>query len=237
MGDAGRRVLKRGDADLFARFPAYANVGINGSGFEHGLKAAEMAIAKSLNGTNEALVRSNAFLAVIVVSDEEDDGIGLGINEPGKTTNYVSQGLTTFRYTDDDFIGYLRQAKGEGKFSVSTITGTRNPDGSMCTSSHSRPWEEGTQYIKAAQKTGGIVQSICEPDWNDALAQIGLDLNAQQSQITLEPNPDIATIKVWVDQVLTTEWTYNQGNNAVKFNTNAVPAPGARIKIEYYRVP
>jgi len=234
-GDAGRKVLKSGDADIFTRFPSYAAVGVNGSGFEHGLKGAEMAVAKSLSGANETLVRPDAFLAVIVVSDEEDDGIGLGINEPGRTSNYVADGLTTFRYTDDDFIAYLQGVKGAGKFSVSAITGTRNPDGTMCSSSHSVPREEGTQYIKAAQKSGGIIQSICEPNWNDSLAKIGLDLNAQQTQITLEANPDIATIKVWVDDVFTTAWTYNQGNNAVKFNADAVPPPGAVIKVQYYR--
>ena len=33
---------------------------------------------------------------------------------------------------------------------------------------------------------------------------------------------------------LFTQWTYNSGNNAVKFNAGHVPAQGAQIKVTYY---
>ena len=41
-GDQGRKILKKGDADLVAKFNDYVNRGVDGSGFEHGLWAAKL---------------------------------------------------------------------------------------------------------------------------------------------------------------------------------------------------
>lgn len=233
-GDVGRKVLKKGDVDLVAKFNAYTQAGTNASGFEHGLTAAKMAIEKSLNGQNETLVRPDAFLAVIVVSDEEDDGIGLSMLDPSNGHNFVAEGLTTYRFTEDNMISYLQGVKGAGKFSVSAIAPTRLANGTLCSAPHSQPTEESTQYIKAAQKTGGIIQSICDTNWNASLANLGRDLNAQITQVVLPSAPDVATITVKVNGVVFAGWTYNAGNNAVKFNAGSVPAEGAQIKVTYY---
>jgi hypothetical protein len=91
----------------------------------------------------------------------------------------------------------------------------------------------GTQYIKAAQKTGGMIQSICESNWSVSLGKLGYDLNAQLTQIVLPSAPDVPTIKLKVNDVLVTGWTFNEGNNAVKFNSSSVPAEGARIQVDY----
>ncbi len=236
-GEAGHKVLHKGDADLVSRFNEYTHAGVDGSGFELGLTAAKMAIEKSLNGQNEALVRPDAFLAVIVVSDEQDDGIGLSQVDAYNGHNFVAEGLTTYKFTEDDMIGYLQGAKGAGKFSISTIAPTRNADGTLCTAPHSQPLEEGTQYIQAAKKSGGIVQSICDTNWSASLAKIGLDLSSQITQVALPSHPDVATIKLRLNGVVTTQWTYNAGNNAVKFNAGHAPVEGDVIKVTYSEVP
>jgi hypothetical protein len=237
VGTAGSKVLSRSTSNLAARFLSYANVGTNGSSYEHGLTAVKMAVQKSLAGQNEGLVRSDAFLAVIVVSDEEDDGVGLGLTDSYTNRNFVSSSLTSYRYTSDDMVRDGLAAKGAGRFSVSTITGTRLANGSMCRSPHSQPLEEGTQYISAAQKTGGIVQSICDTNWSTSLASIGQDIAAQSSQIVLSKHPYPDTIKVSVNGQVTLNWSYNGGNNAVKFNSGSIPAAGSTIQIQYYTAP
>jgi len=237
VGESGKRVLTRSYADLTSRFLTYANVGVSGSSFEHGLTAAKMAIEKSLGGQNDGLVRPDAFLAVIVVSDEEDDGIGLGMTDSYSRYNYIQMGLTSYRYTSDDLIRDTLAAKGAGRFSVSAITGTRIANGSMCTSPHSQPFEEGTQYISAARKTGGIVQSICDTNWSASLASIGQDIAAQSSQVVLSHVPYVSSIKVAVNGVSSLNWTYNAGNNAIKFDTGSVPPTGANILVQYYPAP
>jgi hypothetical protein len=237
VGALGSKVLTPTTPDIQAKFLSYANVGINGSSFEHGLTAGKMAIQKSLSGQNEGLIRLDAFLAVIVVSDEEDDGIGLGMTDSYTGQNFVQAGLTSYRYTSDDFIQDTRSLKGAGNFSVSTITGTRNTDGRMCTSAHSQPLEEGTQYINAAKKTGGIIQSICETNWSASLASIGQDITAQSSQIVLTKAPYASSIKVFINGVQTTSWSYNSGNNAIRFDVGHLPTTGSQIKVQYYAAP
>lgn len=237
VGSAGARVLTRDTPNLASRFVSNARVGITGSSYEHGLTAMKMAIEKSVAGQNDGLVRSDAFLAVIVVSDEEDDGIGLGQTDLYTNRNFVNLGLTSYRYTSDDMVRDTLAVKGAGRFSVSTITGTRNANGSMCTSAHSQPKEEGSQYISAANKTGGIIQSICDSNWSSSLASIGQDIAAQSSQIVLSQHPFPDTIKVQVDGHPTLGWSYNGGNNAVKFNSGSVPAAGSIIQIQYFPAP
>jgi len=237
VGPAGSKVITPMTTDLQSRFLNYANVGINGSSFEHGLTAAKMAIQKSLGGQNEGLIRSDAFLSVIVVSDEEDDGIGLGMIDTYTGQNFVQAGLTAYKYNSDDFIQDARSLKGAGNFSVSTITGTRNADGRMCTSTHSQPLEEGTQYISVAKKTGGMIQSICDTNWSASLATIGQDIQAQSSQIVLTKTPYASSIKVFLNDTPAGNWSYNSGNNAIRFDIGHVPAAGSQIKVQYYAAP
>jgi len=234
IGTAGNTVLKESTPNLVSTFKSYATVGINGSGFEHGLKGAELAVSRVLNGQNEMLIRDNSFLAVIVVSDEEDDGIGLSQVDSYTGRNFTAEGLTSFKFTEDDLINYLKIVKGDGQFAVSTITGTRDANtGNLCTSAHSQPLEEGTQYIKAADKTGGIVQSICETAWDTALSDMGNDIGAQITQLVLEYPAEPDTIKVYVNGTLETNWSYVPAANSVKFSADHVPAAGAAIAVEY----
>jgi len=237
LGTAGRTVLKKSDSDLIEKFNSYTKAGVNGSGFEHGLYAAKLALDKVRSGQNAALVRPDSFLAVIVVSDEEDDGIGLSMVDAYNGHNFVAEGLTTFKFTDDDMISYLQEAKGQGKFSISAIAPTRLSDGSMCSAPHTTPLEEGTQYIKAAQKSGGMIQSLCDTDWSQSLATLGVDLNAQITQINLPSVPEPTTIKVMANGQMTRDWTYNAANNAIKFNLGHVPPAGAQIYVGYYEKP
>ncbi len=235
-GAKGEQILNGSASNLLTKFSEYVNVGTNGSSFEHGLKAADLAIELSEQGTtNDSLVRSDAFLAVIVVSDEQDDGIGISEFDAYTLRNFWDEGLTRFRFTEDDMITALNNRKGEGKFAISAITPVREADGSLCSAPHSKPVEEGTQYIKAAQKSGGIIQSICEVNWSESLAKMGLDLTAQISQISLEGKPDVATLKVEFDGVLYEKWQYIEGSNALKFDPNDLPPPGAKISIFYYK--
>ena len=233
VGEEGRRVLTASDADLEDKFKEYTNVGTLGSNFEHGLRASSMAIEKELSGENEDLMRDGAFLAVIVISDEEDDGIGLGNFDPFLNFNPTQEGMTTYSYTNDELINYLNDIKGQGNFSVSTITGTRLDDGNLCTSAHSSPSEEGSALIDAASKTGGIVLSICDTDWGESLQNLGNDLNAQISQVTLDKIPEESSIKVEVNDVEHNNWTFIEGNNSVKFDSDAIPSPGSKISIYY----
>jgi len=234
IGVSGAKVLAKGNPNIISMFKEYVDIGISGSGYEHGLTAAYLGIEKSRNGTNESLIRDDSYLAVIVVSDEEDDGIGLSQTDSYTHKNYWDLGMTRYKYTADNFIDYLHSVKSEGQFSISTITGTKNEaTGQPCSSPHSKPREIGTQYISAADKTGGIVQSICEENWDSALAEIGKDLNAQITKIKLDKPAVSPAIKVWVDGEQVSNWTYVEATSSIKFSPDHIPENGAIIFVEY----
>jgi hypothetical protein len=241
VGDVNRTVLKGEDADILEKFSLYAgSVGTQGSGFEHGLSAATHAVKKSVTGVNEPLVRRDAFLSIIVVSDEEDDGIGLGLFDRAANINYVAEGLTYWRYDHRDFTRDLDAIKGSGNYSVNAITGTRDAQGALCSSAFGTPIEEGTQYIAAAKATGGNVESICSSNWNALLTQIATNLKTQISQIRLMDEGVVEkTIEIFVDgQRLSRKfWTYRPTQNTVSFSSLYTPPLGSKIEIKYYAAP
>ncbi len=232
IGDSGRRVIRGRDTDRVQRFKRYANLGVNGSSFEHGLTAASMAVDKSMHGQNEELVREDAHLAVIVVSDEEDDGVGLSRpDEEG--VNYWAAGKSRYIFNADMMVKSLETWKGRSQFSVSAIVGTPDSNGRPCTSTHGRAVEVGQEYLRAAELTGGVQASICAANWSRTLSDLGQDLLSQIESISLRAVPQVASIQVRVNGVLERRWQYIPGKNAVKFDPKAVPAPGADIKISY----
>ncbi len=238
VGDKGRTVLKGTDPDVLSKFTSYARaMGVEGSGFEHGLSAANLAVKKSISGINEPFIRKDAFLSVIVVSDEEDDGIGLGLLDKASNVNYVAEGLTNWRYDHRDFIRDMDAVKGAGNFSVNAITGTRDEKGVLCSSPYGSPTEEGTQYIAAAKATGGNIESICSKNWNTLLKQIASNLKTQISQIKLiDSNVLKNTVEIYVDgeKLDLKYWTYLVAQNSVSFSSSYNPPLGSRIEIKYF---
>ncbi len=237
VGDKGRTVLKGTDPDVLSKFTSYAkSLGVEGSGFEHGLSAANQAVKKSLLGLNEPFIRKDAFLSVIVVSDEEDDGIGLGLFDKSSNINYVAEGLTNWRYDHRDYIRDMEAVKGPGNFSVNAITGTRDNNGALCSSPSGSPVEEGTQYIAAAKATGGNIESICSKKWDTLLKKIASNLKTQISQIKLiDSNVIKNTIEIYVDgDALNPKyWSYIAEQNSVSFSTFYNPPLGSKIEIKY----
>lgn len=231
------QVLKSSDPSMLQKFADLTKVGTEGSGFEHGLEAAEHAIRKSIDGRNQSLIRDESFLSIIVVSDEEDDGIGLRQPDGFTGINYLERGFTSHAYTHENLINFLKEVKGNGNFAISAVTGTLEASGSLCQSAHSKPFEQGVQYIRAANASGGIVQSICETDWQNSLGLIGQDIKAQITQVKLDKTPHIRSLRVVVNDIESVNWSYLKSTNTVKFDRDNIPRPGSIITIDYYAMP
>ena len=225
IGLSDRKVLFKGNMDILALFKTYVAVGINGSGNEYGLLSARQALDNCFNqaagsATKLPLVRPDAFLSIIVVSDEEDYGLTVGAADP---TYYPRAALQN----------YLTGLKGKGRFSISAVTGTRDASGALCTSDHAKPKTEGTQYIDAAKDTGGVLKSICGADWPGALTEIATRLNEQIVQITLTDKPKTGSLVVKVDGVVAAGWSFVEATNSIKFSADVIPVTGAKIQVEY----
>ncbi len=161
------------------------------------------------NDGNANFLRNDAKLAIIAITDEED----------------FSPQPVSFYET------FLLGLKGgdASKVIFSAIAGPS--DLATCPKASS----SGNRYIQLAQATGGVVESICTPNWAGSLEKLSESAFGPNRTFTLSEKPsDPSRIVVKVDGVqVTTGWTYDAGTNSVIFDLNAAPAPGATVEITY----
>ncbi len=200
-------------------FTQNARVGTGGSGSERGLDAAYLALSNPLLGAHNAgFLRPQAALSVVVVSDEED----------GSTR------------TVDFYVSFLLGIKGlqnANTFTFSAIVGDAPSGCSGAGGSASA----GLRYIEVAERTGGVVQSICTPDWARALENVSTTAFGFKSRFVLSGQPVVDTVVVAVDGASVPpvdaqgaqRWSYDAGANAVVFTPYATPEPGAQIRVQY----
>lgn len=194
-------------------------VGTDGSGIEAGLAAAQRAIERAQSETpnrNTGLLRDDADLAVVVMSDEDDQ-------------SQNAAALTAF----------FESVKGPGRASrtkVHAIAGpTTGPCGDGTGFFTAAP---GFRYKRVAEDTGGLFFDICQSDWTPIFDQLGLDTFQAFDTWFLSQPAEPSSLLVFVDGLLVPEdpsqgYTYQFQENAVQFHGDAVPQPGARIEIRY----
>ncbi len=158
---------------------------------------------------NSGFLRDDAKLAVIAVSDEED----------------FSPQPVAFYET------FLLGLKGQDRAKVifSAIVGPK--DLSSCPKASS----SGGRYIQLAEATGGVVESICTPNWASSLERLSESAFGPNRSFPLSEMPEDATrIVVRVDGVpVTSGWSYDPVTNSILFEVNATPPPGAIIEVTY----
>ncbi|MFZ9520226.1 MAG: hypothetical protein ACO3A4_07100 [Silvanigrellaceae bacterium] len=261
-------------ADFVESFQRTALLGTKGSAFEHGLWAAKLAVDKAIKGVgeNSGFVRSDASLAVVVLSDEEDDSVQMWCEDGYGRTSLTADGkkdlnlcrdggnspfldafgiapyalmknskgvpMTTHKFTADNFKSWAeaKAVKGAGNFRVSAITGLRKASGNIdCQLTTGGPEESGTNYIKAAQLTGGAIENICSSDWSSVLANIGQNTVELATRISLPAGkvPFPGTLEVRVDGLIlgANQYIYDATVHAVVFKEP--PAMGAEVSVSY----
>ncbi|XXF75873.1 choice-of-anchor D domain-containing protein [Myxococcaceae bacterium GXIMD 01537] len=190
---------------------------------EQGLEASYRALSDPLlnnaddpstplaNDGNGGFLRDEAKLAIIYLSDEED---------------FSSRAV-------DFYKTHFLALKGNdaSKLSISAIVGPSNL--ATCPTASSA----GNRYIQLAQATGGVVESICTPNWADALRNLSSSAFGPNRTFKLSEKPDPpdgSKIVVRVDGVLVTVgWHYDPATNAVIFDQGAAPPPGSVVEITY----
>jgi hypothetical protein len=206
-----------------AAFACTFDVGTNGSGYEAGLGSAKRALERATDpaldpatNPNRGFVRPDANLAIVVMSDEEDQSVE----------------------ADDvlrDFFYSVKGAHRPDRVAVHAIAG---PVSEPCEAEGRFPPQPGYRYFNMTRETGGIFFNICRPDWQPVLQQLGLDVFTPTDEWDLSQAADPGTIQVTVDGLavqpgLQNGWSYNLVGNSVKFNGSAVPTPGAQVVITY----
>ncbi len=218
-------VIDPSTPDLLGVFEANVNVGIDGGGNEMGLLAAHAALTEPLvNGHNAGFLRPDASLAVIFVSDEDD-------NSYGDLGYYVR------------FFSRLKDAGNENNIIVAAIVGDE-PNGCDNNLEQARA---GLIYHELVRELGGTTASICE-DFDGTLGQLGLTVAALQRKYALSREPDPGTVTVRVDEgtgfaempacvpdctnPTTRNWRLEPAEQAIYF-VDYVPPPQSVIEVEY----
>jgi hypothetical protein len=192
--------------------------------WEQGLRMAQFAVTGpnvEASGPNAGFLRTNAALAIIVVSDEDDSSFG----EPSY------------------FARAFRAAKGPGNENLvtfSTIGGT-TPSG--CYPPGEQIYfgglaEPAFRYSAVSSKTGGVIGSICDSSFEATLIRIAEALNTLRRVFALSVKPNVDSITVKVNGVpvakdVVTGWQYRDETQSIVFLGNYVPEPGSVIRIEY----
>jgi hypothetical protein len=181
-------------------FKNLVNVGIYGSGWEMGLAATEGFMEKYA----ASFIRPEAYLAVVILSDEED-----------QSSKAVSA------YTN-----YLKSFKANpGLVKIYSIVNTNNVNTGGNTIGHIR-------YRNASEQTSGIVSNIMD-DFDDVLLDMGESIVNLLDSFALANIPVNGTLKVFVNGVESSAYSYDSGSNSIKFTAGNLPPVGAQVTVSY----
>ena len=177
-----------------------------------GLQAARIALdVPAVTMQNAGFLRQDARLAVIIVSDEEDQS-------DGSVNLYI------------DFFRNIKGFANRQLVTVSAIAG--DVPGGCATAAEAR------RYRDAVVALGGQFESICSTSWSQMLQNIGLGVFTLRQAWTLSRPADPSSITVRVNGMVVSRssmngWTFDPASNTVNFHGSAIPAPGATIEIQY----
>ncbi len=249
--DSGVSIIDGNTANISQTFLTNAEQGITGTGDERAFSS-----IKQVLDFNPLFLRADAFLAVIIVSDEDDfsgntsnfiagDYNNESNSDPVTLTNTGSNTDLFHLYSDtrldsvDSYKSYLTSLKGAGQFSVSMIGVLDNACKTQLNTSFGGR-RIGRRYMQLAQSTNGAQTSLCG-NFGTSLQLISDSIIELSSSFILRREPIPESISVSVNNVAvaqnaTNGWTYNNSNWTITFHGTAVPAQGADVQISFQPV-
>jgi hypothetical protein len=195
-------VQANGNPQAFiSTFQNHIRVGTNGSGRERGLQAAEAFLDKHAHRA----FRNDSRLAIVFVSDEEDQSVK-------SAQEYLNRYLEEKSLLGSDYVR---------AYSIVNKGSCRNGNGILC---------GYDRYAYQSDRTNGIIADM-NGNFAPILAEMGSDLQNLLDSFTLTHTPIAGSVVVKVNGVVTQEWTL-QGRN-LKFNNGHIPAVGSNISVSY----
>ena len=198
-------------------------MGINGSGDERSINATYRAIQRAASpSVNKDFFRSDAKLAVIAISDEDECSTGSAACTGTNPSYSVPANLMSL---------ISSQFNGSKVFSFNSIIWI--PGDKTCTTGGN----QGNTYQQLSNMTGGVIGSICSNDYTSPLAAIGnrvvnlvneVTLTCKPVDINKDGKPDLQ-IKLQDGTMVTSGFTIN--NLQVSF---ASPLPEGTATFSYF---
>jgi len=227
---SGVFVMDKQTPNLSNVFTINVKQGTAGNGDERAFESFKQAL---LEPWNSNFRREDAFLAVIIVSDEEDfSSSSSTFNESYSNPNLYS--VQSYK----DFLDSFTNAATNGKnYSVNTIYVTDDAcKTQLSTDGFDR--KVSTRLPQLADMTGGVKASLCS-NFGDTLQLISDSIIQLSAVFKLSREPQEDTITVTVDGVSVPKdanngWTYNAADLTITFHGSSVPGANANIQIDYY---
>ena len=235
--DGEDRILDPSDTTPDVRFSAAIGAGIEGSQMERGLQAAWAAVTPPLaTHENEGLVRDDARLAIVILSDEDDCSDEGALGE-GPSTDCQTRPDLLVR-EDELAARFIGLKDGLGDVSVHAFVETGDVE-TGCGLPN-----PGTRYIDVALRTGGLVLPPCG-DFGVNMASLGAELSGLRRAYPLSRTANVITIKVVVDSLTAGAadlsedaegidgWRYDEKANAVHLGADVVLSTDSVVRISY----
>ena len=226
--NSGYRIITPSTPDPVAAFQINITQGVEGYGDERAFQSLRAALSNPLNA---GFPRDDGFLAVIIVSDEDDFSknsysyTGEDYSDPDlhPVSDYVS------------FLDGLTSSTGATRrYSVSSVSILDN----ACLNDND-PWGNiADRYHALVAATSGVNGDVCSSNFAATLDEIQQKIAELSTQFFLSREPVVSTIVVKVDgktipRDSVNGWSYNSTANSIVFHGTAIPSQGAKISIDF----
>lgn len=205
-------IIDRSLPNARALFESRVRVGTSGSGFERPLSTTLKALTEPLiSGANSGLLRDDANLAIIIVTDAPD--------QSNEAIAYYETRLPL-----------VKGPRRIHQVSVSVI-GPFTPASATCAI---EGVDQG-RYQALITRTGGVKANICTSNWAQDLEALGRSALGPRSTFFVRNPPDTQQpVDVQVNgQPVSSSWTYDGASNAIVFSQGQAPASGTTLSITY----
>ena len=226
----GVYVINKETPDIINTFLTNMLQGINGSPDERAFQSFKEALSNNLNS---GFLRSDAFLSIVIISDEDDFSHNTSAN---KGWQYGYSGLHTVQSYVDWLDGFTNSTVDRRTYNVNAIF-IQDQD---CADTLVGGWfSNNYRYAEIADLTDGIKADICG-DFANELQVISDKIVQLSTQFYLNrlPVPETIQVKIngqTIDQKTTgpNGWLYNADANSIVFYGSAVPPQGAIIDVNF----
>jgi hypothetical protein len=154
-----------------------------------------------------SFIRPDAYLAIVIMSDEED--------QSPKSVQAYTDYLKTFK-------------ANAGLVKIYSIVNVHDVATGGNTIGHAR-------YQAATEQTAGVMADI-EADFADVLLDMGGSIVNLLDSFALANAPVAGTLKVYVNGVESTDYTFDASSHSIKFDAAHLPPVGAQVKVTYKKV-
>jgi hypothetical protein len=174
--------------------------------------------------TNAGLLRPDAVLAVVCVTDAPDQA-----TQP--VAFYLNQ------------LQNIKGAQRPGLFSYNVIGPFLPSPPSSGTCMYDGQGDDG-KHVQLVSQTNGVREEICTANWAPSLERIGRNAFGFRTSFYLTGTPDLSgmnTITVQIDGITlpptdmrnNEAWRYDAATNSVVFQPLYVPEPGKTMTVSY----